>query len=197
MEVCAEEKAEVADAKCRQCEIEAKMEKILAAQSELMDRIAELENALAKEREKTKAMGERLRSAEEGLAKVVKGRHLDRRVAIGRPVRPLPQKGRTRRESSLLQRLRIGCYWTAARRYRLGLSTSQGCTSCDKPETLERVLLFCPANSQPRGALQEAYRNLGHRSIRQEDLLFLDRNLVPALQSLVEYFDSTGFPSSL
>ncbi|KAH6933256.1 hypothetical protein HPB50_013882 [Hyalomma asiaticum] len=60
MEVCAEEKAEEADAKCRQCEIEEKMEKMMAAQSGLMDRIAELENALAKERVKTQAMGERL-----------------------------------------------------------------------------------------------------------------------------------------
>lgn len=72
MEVCAEEKAEEADAKCRQCEIEAKMEKMMAAQSGLMDRIAELENALVKEREKTQAMGERLRLAEEELAMVVK-----------------------------------------------------------------------------------------------------------------------------
>lgn len=37
-----------------------------------MDKIVELENAFAKEREKTKAMGEGLRSADEGLAKVVK-----------------------------------------------------------------------------------------------------------------------------
>lgn len=72
MEVCAEEKVEEVDAKCRPCEIEAKMEKMMTAQNGLTDRIAELENALAKEREKTQAMGERLRLAEEGLAMVVK-----------------------------------------------------------------------------------------------------------------------------
>ncbi|KAH6927988.1 hypothetical protein HPB50_010291 [Hyalomma asiaticum] len=72
MEVCAEKKAEEADAKCRQCEIEAKMEIMMAAQSGLMDKITELENALAKEREKTQAMGERLRVAEEEVAMVVK-----------------------------------------------------------------------------------------------------------------------------
>ncbi|KAH6938801.1 hypothetical protein HPB50_012909 [Hyalomma asiaticum] len=75
MEVCGEEKAEEADAKCRQGEIEAKMEKMMAIQSGLMDRIAELENALAREREKTQAMGERLRLAEEELAMVVKRYH--------------------------------------------------------------------------------------------------------------------------
>ncbi|KAH6921240.1 hypothetical protein HPB50_027775 [Hyalomma asiaticum] len=48
-ELCAEEKAEEADAKIIQCDIEAKTEKMMAAQSELMDRIAELETALAKE----------------------------------------------------------------------------------------------------------------------------------------------------
>ena len=39
------------------------MEIMMAAQNELMVRIAELENALATEREKTMAMGERLKSA--------------------------------------------------------------------------------------------------------------------------------------
>ncbi|KAH6928819.1 hypothetical protein HPB50_020116 [Hyalomma asiaticum] len=44
----------------------------MATQSGLMDRIPELENALAREREKTQAMGERLRLAEEELDMVVK-----------------------------------------------------------------------------------------------------------------------------
>lgn len=46
------------------------MGKIMVAQSKLLMRIAELENALATEQEKTRAMGERLMSAEEALAKV-------------------------------------------------------------------------------------------------------------------------------
>ena len=77
MEVCAEEKAEEADAKCRQCKLGEKMENVMAVHSGLITRISELENALATEREKTKAMGERLRSAEEGLSKVVKGNKED------------------------------------------------------------------------------------------------------------------------
>ncbi|KAH8037654.1 hypothetical protein HPB51_015088 [Rhipicephalus microplus] len=63
---------EEADAKCRQCEVEEKMEKMMVAQSELLMRIAELETALATEQEKTRAMGERLKSAEEALAKLNK-----------------------------------------------------------------------------------------------------------------------------
>ncbi|KAH8037017.1 hypothetical protein HPB51_008343 [Rhipicephalus microplus] len=63
---------EEADAKCRQCEVEEKMEKMMVAQSELLVRITELETALATEQEKTRAMGERLKSAEEALAKLNK-----------------------------------------------------------------------------------------------------------------------------
>ncbi|KAH8024290.1 hypothetical protein HPB51_022409 [Rhipicephalus microplus] len=63
---------EEADVKCRQCEVEEKMEKMMVAQSQLLMRIAELESALATEQEKTRAMGERLKSAEEALAKLNK-----------------------------------------------------------------------------------------------------------------------------
>ncbi|KAH8018222.1 hypothetical protein HPB51_000144 [Rhipicephalus microplus] len=48
------------------------MEKMMVAQSELLRRIAELETAVATEQEKTRAMGERLKSAEEALAKLNK-----------------------------------------------------------------------------------------------------------------------------
>ncbi|XP_075736188.1 uncharacterized protein LOC142776432 isoform X1 [Rhipicephalus microplus] len=72
VEISAEEKAED-DAKCRQCEFEEKMKNMMAVQSGLMEKIAALENALAKEREKTSAMEERLRAAEKGLSKAVKG----------------------------------------------------------------------------------------------------------------------------
>ncbi|XP_049276281.1 uncharacterized protein LOC125760359 [Rhipicephalus sanguineus] len=70
IEVCEDETTERADAKCKQCELEAKMEIMMAAQNELVVRISELEKAVATEREKTMAMAERLKSAEEGLAKV-------------------------------------------------------------------------------------------------------------------------------
>ncbi|XP_075738973.1 uncharacterized protein LOC142784480 isoform X1 [Rhipicephalus microplus] len=63
---------EEADAKCRQCEVEEKMDKMMVAQSELLKRIAERETAVATEQEKTRAMGERLKSAEEALAKLNK-----------------------------------------------------------------------------------------------------------------------------
>ncbi|KAH8027447.1 hypothetical protein HPB51_005594 [Rhipicephalus microplus] len=64
-----EAEEEEAEAKCWQCEVEEKMEKMMVAQSDLLMTIAELEIALATEQEKTRAMGERLKSAEEALAK--------------------------------------------------------------------------------------------------------------------------------
>ncbi|KAH8040151.1 hypothetical protein HPB51_009529 [Rhipicephalus microplus] len=62
-----------ADAKSRQCEVEEKIEKMMVTQSDLLMRVPELETALATEQEKTSVMGERLKSAEEALAKVNRG----------------------------------------------------------------------------------------------------------------------------
>ncbi|KAH6944766.1 hypothetical protein HPB50_004970 [Hyalomma asiaticum] len=62
---------------------------------------------------------------------------------------------------TLLLCLRIGCYWTAARRYLVGLSLSLGFNSLGEPETLEHAPLYCLAYSQPTSALQEAYTPQG------------------------------------
>ncbi|XP_037572358.2 uncharacterized protein LOC119454525 [Dermacentor silvarum] len=110
--------------------------------------------------------------------------HPDKRVSLGRPPRQLPQRGLARRESSLLLRLRIGCCWTAARRHRLGLIASPACASCGEPETLEHLLLACPAHNQPRGMLLQKFRRLGLPITRQEDILFPRRNHLPALLSV-------------
>ncbi|KAH6941875.1 hypothetical protein HPB50_023681 [Hyalomma asiaticum] len=51
-------------------------------------------------------------------------------------------------------------------------------------------------SSHSRSVLQEAYRTLGLPSRRQEDPLFLDRNLGPPLQSLVDYLDAVVLSSN-
>nr|XP_050031042.1 uncharacterized protein LOC126527297 [Dermacentor andersoni] len=66
--------------------------------------------------------------------------HPDKRTSLGRPPRPLPQRGLAHRETSLLLRLRIGCCWAGARRHRHGLIASPACASCGEPETLEHLL---------------------------------------------------------
>ncbi|XP_037579371.1 uncharacterized protein LOC119462097 [Dermacentor silvarum] len=123
--------------------------------------------------------------------------HPDKRVSLEHPPRQLPQRGLARRESSLLLRLRIGCCWTAARRHRLGLIASPACASCGEPETLEHLLLACPAHNQPRGLLLQEFRRLGLPTTRQEDILFPRRNHLPALLSVVEYLDSSGLSTTL
>ncbi|XP_075532379.1 uncharacterized protein LOC142564982 [Dermacentor variabilis] len=67
--------------------------------------------------------------------------HPDKRVSLGRPPRPLPQHGLPRRDASLLLRLRVGCYWMAARRHPFGKATSPACAFCGEAEILEHLLL--------------------------------------------------------
>ncbi|XP_075526583.1 uncharacterized protein LOC142558319 [Dermacentor variabilis] len=98
--------------------------------------------------------------------------HPDKRMSLGRPPRPLPQRGLARRETSLLLRLRIGCCWTGACCHRHGLIASPACASCGEPETLEHLLLACPAYLQQRDRLLQEFRRLGLPSARQEDILF-------------------------
>ncbi|KAH7977876.1 hypothetical protein HPB49_003828 [Dermacentor silvarum] len=56
--------------------------------------------------------------------------HPDARVARRSPPTRLPDRGLTRRERSLLLRLRIGCCWTATRSFHLGRTDSPACTQC-------------------------------------------------------------------
>lgn len=123
--------------------------------------------------------------------------HPDKRVALGCPPRPLPQRGLARRETSLLLRLRIGCSWTAARSYRLGRATSPACSSCGEPETIEHLLLACPAYLQQRGPLLQEFRRLGLPSGKEEDLLFPGRHHLSALRGVVEFLDSSGLSARL
>ncbi|XP_075543795.1 uncharacterized protein LOC142578279 [Dermacentor variabilis] len=130
------------------------------------------------------------------------GRHLlachpDKRMSLGCPPRPLPQRGLARKETSLLLRLRIGCCWTGARRHRHGIIASPACASCGEPEALEHLLLACPAYLQQRDRLLQDFRRLGLPSARQEDILFPGRNELPALLSVVEYFDTSGLSARL
>lgn len=58
------------DVMCRQCEISEKMEQMAATQMELVNQVGRLQNELEAEREIRKAIGERLKAAEEKLSSV-------------------------------------------------------------------------------------------------------------------------------
>ncbi|KAH6924596.1 hypothetical protein HPB50_019813 [Hyalomma asiaticum] len=97
--------------------------------------------------------------------------HPDTCVAAGNGPRPLPDKGRARRDRSLLLRLRIGCYRTAERLHRLTGRGSPFCADCAGEETLEH-LLRCPNADAQRQVLLAAYRRLGLPRSSVEHLLF-------------------------
>nr|XP_054919001.1 uncharacterized protein LOC126547152 [Dermacentor andersoni] len=101
--------------------------------------------------------------------------HPDKRMSLGRPPRPPPQRGIARRDTSLLLRLRIDCCCMGARRHRHGLIASLACASSGEPETLEHLLLACPAYLQQRDRLLPEFRHLGLPSARQDDTLFPGR----------------------
>ncbi|XP_075540141.1 uncharacterized protein LOC142575064 [Dermacentor variabilis] len=83
--------------------------------------------------------------------------HPDKQISLGRPPRPLPQRCLARKGTSLLLRLRISCCWTGSRRHRHGLIASPACASCGEPQTLEHLLLACPAYLQHRGRLLQEF----------------------------------------
>ncbi|XP_070387416.1 uncharacterized protein [Dermacentor albipictus] len=123
--------------------------------------------------------------------------HPDKRVSLGRLPRPLPQHGLPRSDISLLLRLRVGCYRPAAHRHRLGKAISPACASCGELETLKHVLLACPAHLQHRGRLLQEFSRLGLPCSRQEDILFTNRNQLPAFLSVIEYLDWSGLSAKL
>ncbi|KAH6942996.1 hypothetical protein HPB50_013580 [Hyalomma asiaticum] len=74
---------------------------------------------------------------------------------------------------------------------RLLLDSSS--TRRPRPVDVSGIHILCKASS----VLKEAYGTLGLQSKRHENELFPDRNLGPALQSLVGYLDLTGLSSNL
>ncbi|KAH6923334.1 hypothetical protein HPB50_000419 [Hyalomma asiaticum] len=123
--------------------------------------------------------------------------HPDKRIALGSPPRPLPQSRLERRATSLLLCLRVGCHRTAARLFRQGRTPSPNCSSCGEEETLEHLLLRCPAHSLHRLDMLRVYRNMGLPCATQEHLLFPGSHQEQALRSLLGFLDASGLSSSL
>ncbi|XP_037577007.1 uncharacterized protein LOC119459265 [Dermacentor silvarum] len=121
--------------------------------------------------------------------------HPDPRVAAGSPPKLLPRRGLGRRDRALLLRLRIGCCRTAERVHRLSGLGSPYCDSCSGVETLDHVLLQCPAYAAERGPLLAAYRRLGIPSDSARGLLFPATHpsiAKRAYAALLEYLEDTN-----
>ncbi|KAH7961553.1 hypothetical protein HPB52_010416 [Rhipicephalus sanguineus] len=123
------------------------------------------------------------------LKKLLVTVHPDRRAAG--PML-LPETGLTRRERASLLRLRIGCVWTAARRYMKGRCASPACSRCGDPETLELLLCTCPGLAKERSTVTTAYRRQGLPATTLQHLLLPSRPHLPALRSLAVFLEETG-----
>lgn len=67
-----------------------------------------------------------------------------------------------RRLETLYHRLRLNVALTNAYRYRLGQTANPCCDNCGLPETVEHILLECPAYSQARNQLAQKIECLNH-----------------------------------
>ncbi|KAL1473373.1 hypothetical protein MTO96_038733 [Rhipicephalus appendiculatus] len=106
------------------------------------------------------------------IARYIRKRHPDARVAAGKCPRPLPLRGLPRADRALLLRLRIGCHHAAERMHRLTGRGSPFCADCGDTETLDHLLLHCSASSGARIKLLAAYAKHGLPRARAEHLLF-------------------------
>ncbi|XP_049522641.1 uncharacterized protein LOC125945107 [Dermacentor silvarum] len=129
------------------------------------------------------------------VAGYLRSHHPDPRVAAGSPPKLLPRRGLGRRDRALLLRLRIGCCRTAERVHRLSGLGSPYCDSCSGVESLDHVLLQCPAYAAERGPLLAAYRRLGIPSDSARGLLFPATHpsiARRAYAALLEYLEDTN-----
>lgn len=91
--------------------------------------------------------------------------HIDPGLRMRLPER-IPRKLET-----LYHRLRLNAALTNSYRHRLGLTANPYCDNCGLPETVEHVLLECPAYIQERTHLAEKIECLNNASISLKGLL--------------------------
>ncbi|XP_075526569.1 uncharacterized protein LOC142558305 [Dermacentor variabilis] len=110
--------------------------------------------------------------AKTAILRILRAQQPDPRIAAGTPPRLLPRAGLSRWDRSFLLRLRVGCYNTGARMHRLNGRGSPACLDCGEEETLEHLLLRCPAFDVERTALFASYRRVGLPCDSEGALLF-------------------------
>ncbi|KAK8764034.1 hypothetical protein V5799_033357 [Amblyomma americanum] len=99
--------------------------------------------------------------------------HPDARVAAGKAPRPISSRDFDLIDRTTLLRMRIGCIWTAERMHRLRGTISPLCKDCGEVETLDHLLMKCPALSKHRKAMEASYRHLALPCESAQQLLFL------------------------
>lgn len=134
------------------------------------------------------------------IACYVRERHPDLRVAAGTPPRRLPLKGLSRRDRGFLLRLRTGDNYTAERKHRHSGRGSPYCIDCGDLETLDHLLLECPAGDASRQVMLAVYRQLGLPRATAQHLLFpacRREHVKRALSALLDFVDGSGLRERL
>lgn len=134
------------------------------------------------------------------ILRTLRAQHPDQRVAAGASLRLLPRVGFSRADRSFLLRLRVGCYRTAARTHRLQGIGDPACSNCADTETLDHLLLRCPAFDVERTDLCTVYRRLGLTYDTATALLFpaAHSSIVKhALSALLDYCNATHLRARL
>ncbi|KAH7961664.1 hypothetical protein HPB52_011175 [Rhipicephalus sanguineus] len=127
------------------------------------------------------------------------GRLLVARYVPGKPPRRLPFVDSPGRPGTLL-RLRIGCHRAAERMHRLSGRGSPYCVHCGDMETLEHLLLRCPAFDADRAALLDVYGRLGLPRSTTLELHFPEcrrEHMKRALSALLDYITGSALRARL
>lgn len=78
-----------------------------------------------------------------GMLKAVLSRALEKRL-------PFPTRNLSRRQTSLLYRLRTGSAYTREWLFGIGKTDDPNCEQCGEPENIQHVLLECPHYDEAR-----------------------------------------------
>ena len=126
--------------------------------------------------------------------------HPDQRVANGSFPPRVRGRGLPRRSRALLYKLRVGSVLVRERLFRQGRVDSPLCAACGSCETLEHLILHCPAFVTQRALLIKEYKFLGFKCATMDDYLF-PRGCVSrrdqAHRALLTFMDQTDLATRL
>ncbi|KAG0431069.1 hypothetical protein HPB47_022129 [Ixodes persulcatus] len=117
-------------------------------------------------------------------------------VASGNAPPPLPESKLSRKESSLLHRLRAGCPFTAKTLHKISRKNSPNCNSCGTLEDTEHVLWSCPKYGSARTVLHTALQTSSTSVTTPHQLMFPNggkRLTEHTFRALLEFLKATSF----
>lgn len=121
-------------------------------------------------------------------------------VASGNAPPPLPESKLSRKESSLLHRLRAGCPFTAKTLHKISRKNSPNCDSCGTLEDTEHVLWSCPKYGSARTVLHTALQTSRTPVTTPRQLMFPNggkRLAEHTFRALLEFLEASGLATRL